>query len=367
MWNVDGDLLQVEVGSNVVKMFTEKDKRGILKKFFGQDPPPQAQLLIEYTKKFREVLAEKNVYLPPIKYFDSSELGVNNFKVYVGIEYYEGDITKDNLFDILDFLIQRYQIEDKTKAGIMNIFDQGVHNLIARNYQNAVLDFSKVYYWSSLVDHCEQELVKATLNIAGIELLNYRIENAELSVKRACVIVSKEYYHDPYLRCYTYNFRANLLAKQNKIKDATEYYKLAYDSIKNTADVPLSVNVLFNLATMYLLAQQYQEAADLIDYIVQVIKYNDSFGKGVLADLYEFRVYLSNLTLASLEDKYQNLLKQYQDLSKNFILKAYDSALAVIVKVGPYVVSTLVGALISGDVTNNFNQMNNSGTNTIYL
>ncbi len=367
MWNVDGDLLQIEVGSNVVSMFTEKDKRGIINKFFGQAPPPQAQLLIEYTKKIREVLAEKDVYLPPIKYFDSTELNVNDFKIYIGIEYYEGDITKVNLFDILDFLIQRYQIDNKTNKGIKKIFDQGVNNLIARNYQNAVLNFSKVYYWSSLIDNCEQDLVKATLNIAGIELLNYRLENAELSAQRACVIVSKDYFHDPYLRCYSYNFRANILAKQNRINEAMNYYKMAYDSIKNTNDVHLSVNVLFNLATMNLFVQRYHEAADIIDHIVQAIKNNDTFGKGVIADLYEFRVYLSNLTLVSLEDKYQGLLKQYQDLSKNFILKAYDSALAVIVGVGPYVVSALVGALLSGDVNNTFSQTSNSGTNTIYL
>jgi tetratricopeptide (TPR) repeat protein len=354
MWNVDGELIQVEVGSNVVKAFTQSDRRGLFGKIMGQNPPPEGQLLVEYTKKFREQLSKENIYLPTIHFTDSSDIGINNFKVYVGIEYYIGDITKENLFDVISYLIGRYQIEDTSCDSIKRILDEGVEKILAKNFQDAVLDFAKVYYWSSLVNGCEQELVKATLNIGGINLINNRIDGAEEAAKRACVIVSKDYFQNPYLRYFSYNFSANILAMQNKISEAAKYYNIAYQNIKMTRDIYYCTNVLFSMASMKLLLKSYKEAAEILDAIVESIKDDDSFGKGILIELYEFRSFVSNLTVASLENKYLELQERYLKISKSFLTKAYDTILTVAVKVGPFAVSSFIGALVGGDKINNY-------------
>lgn len=100
----------MEVGTNVIKRFTERDTRGIFELILGSNTPSEGGLFCTQAEQLHQKLSSQNIYLPAIRFTNSDSLSPNQFIVYVGVKNFFGDITQHDLFGTLRDLIIQNQI-----------------------------------------------------------------------------------------------------------------------------------------------------------------------------------------------------------------------------------------------------------------
>lgn len=366
MWNINGKLIQLEMGSNVIKAYTPADKRNLLDLMFGQSPPQAGKLLFSQEQQLRKVLTEQGIPLPEIEYSLSADIGSNMYRAHIGIVYYLGDYTVENPFNVIVSWLKRFHMRELTSKNISNLLRQGSEKLVKRDIQSSLYDFAQVYYCASLNPEFCTQLVSAALNICAIEAINGKFDDALNSARRACSIANSGGFYDPYLKYHSNNWMAGILAKTNNLADALKCYINAYSVIKETNEQELKISALWNVACLSIQCNNFQQSVQALDMIVDISK-NDSrvnLSKEFFTCLYEFKSFILSLTISRLQQDYTVLKRECEKMSSNFLYKIGDTALTIVLKSGPALLGAWAGSLLSG---NKITQINTSGSNVCVI
>lgn len=362
MFEFDAQLIQVELGSKAIEAFKPKDTRGILEKLAGQMPPGWADDLIRATNNLKDKLKADGIDLPDVLFIPSPEHPPNTFRISLGVAGENFDVFKDNYLNNLEKKVRAYHIPDLTKEKVNRLLNEIFGLVMQKKFQEAMELLMHVYYLSSLTEH-EAARIISLLNMGGICLLNNKLNEACVVVQQAQLLADKESFYDPYLKFYTHKMNANLAALYNNYKASSELFEQAFADIEPSGESGYMIDTLYNKATVLIQMGAYKECTGVLDRIVSYIKYSNDYNKEILLRLYEMRAFIADTTIEELNSNLDKLQKNYDCLSRNFLLKSQDTLLTVVSKCGPFLITTFMGALMSGDEIINHNEYNVNQSN----
>lgn len=362
MWDMSKGLVQVEVGANVIKKFTERDTRGVFEVIFGSSAPSEGGLFCTEAERLRQELSGQNVYLPPVRFSDSDDLSPNQFVVYVGVKNSPGDITQYDLFETLKSMIIANQIDDPSPQSVRELFMEGVQYFSDQDFNRAINVFSVVYYWATILG-CADELINATINIGTIMLFNNHIDDALMYAQCANLLAENPAFYNVNLKFYSHHFLANMYWLKDERLLATEYYRKTVEDVQFSGELPANVFARWNAANAYLWTGNYAASASLLDTIFSLVRNNEQFSKETIQQLYELRAVVSNLQVTDLLERNERLLQQIETLSTSFRVKLSDTVIQLVKKSGAALLNYFGGYLL-GALSNM--EINNHSKNTTY-
>lgn len=355
MWEMSKGLVQVEVGTNVIKRFTERDTRGIFELILGSSAPSEGGLFCTQAEQLRQELSAQNIYLPAVRFTDSDNLAPNQFIVYVGVKNSCGDITQHDLFGTLKDMIIQNQIDSPSPQSVRDLFLKGVQYFYDKDYNRAINIFSVVYYWATILG-CADELVNTTINIGTIMLFNNQVDDALLYAQCANLIAEDSAFYNVSLKFCSHHFLANMYWLKGEKLLAAENYQKAVDDVQFSGELPANVFALWNAANAYMWTGNYGMSAALLDKIYSLVRNNEQFSKETIQQLYELRATVSDLHVTDLMEQNKQLIQQIETLSISFKVQLSDSAIQLVKKSGAlflnYFGGYLLGALSKMEINN---------------
>lgn len=361
MWDMSKGLVQVEVGANVIKKFTERDTRGVFEVIFGSSAPSEGGLFCTEAERLRQELSGQNVYLPPVRFSDSDDLSPNQFVVYVGVKNSPGDITQYDLFETLKSMIIANQIDDPSPQSVRELFMEGVQYFSDQDFNRAINVFSVVYYWATILG-CADELINATINIGAIMLFNNHIDDALMYAQCANLLAENPAFYNVNLKFYSHHFLANMYWLKDEKLLAAENYQKAVDDVQFSGEVSANVFAQWNAANACLWTGNYAAAASLLDTIFSLVRNNEQFSKETIQQLYALRAAVSNLQVTDLLERNERLVQQIETLSTSFKVRL-SNAIQFVKKRGPTLLNYFGGYLMGA--LNNL-EINNHSKNTTF-
>lgn len=366
MWDIDsGDLIQIECGSNVIKKYTPADTRDLFDILFGADAPEEGKLFIENAAFLRQKLEQQSIYMPSVKFRDSNELSPDQFRIYIGIENFLGNITEYDLYEALQCLILKNQIEVSSPEKVAEIFQDSVKAFQGRRFEKAVKGFVKTYYWSTILD-CKEELVNATINCGGIALINNNIDSALLTARRACKLAEEPEFCNPYLKYHAHNFLANMYWLSNNRELAIDNYFRAMKDVQYLNDLYLYVFAIWNAANTCMWTGNYPECIDLLDAIFKLILRDDNYPRETIETLYLYRAAASDQRISELQKQNEELMEINRKLSSSFLISIKEDVTNIIKKYGPMAMSNFFGVLTGKSSRTELN-INSKNETTYFL
>ncbi len=366
MFKFDAQLIQVELGSKAMEVFKTKDNRGLIERIVGQEPPGWADYLIHITNILKNKLKKEGIDLPDILFIPSPETPPDIFRITLGVAGKDFDVFKDNFLDKLEEKVRAYHVPNLTKEKVDSLLDKALGYVLQKKFQQAMELLMHIYYLSSLIEHQSARIV-SLLNMGGICLLNNQLNATNLLAKQAQLLVDKDAFYDPYLKYYTHKMLANVAALNKMYEDSSALFEQAFTDIEPSGENGYMIDALFNKASILLYIKSYEECIDTLDRIVSYIKYSADYNKELLVELYEMRAFIADITIGKLKADLNDLQKEYDYLSRSFLLKAKDTLLTLVSKCGPSIITFFVGNVTGGDKNLTVNQNNVNGHNIIGL
>lgn len=363
MWDINKGLIQVEVGSGVIRQFTRTDTRGMVQKLRGVSAPREGEMFISETERLRKELQEQNVYLPFVHYTDNDELQPNQFMIYIGIESIFGDITKQNLIELLRSAVLERQIKEPSPQTVRDIFAEGVQYYQDKDYNRAAPEFARTYYWGSILN-CQDEAVNSIINMGTIMLVNNRVEDALLYAENACMLAEDSSFFNLSLKFNAHNFLANVYWMMGKRAFAVESYEKAVVDVKYSKDIAVTVFALWNAANAHMVTGNYTRSSSLLDNIFSLIYNDEHFSKDTVQSLYRLRALVSDQHIMQLQTQNHELTQQIQELNSSFSITLKGTVVTFIQDNGPMLLQTFGGWLL-GSLSNM--EINNHSKNNVSM
>jgi len=363
MFQYDAQLIQVELGTKALEVFSTKDMRGLLGKLVGQRPPEWTDDLEKATNKLRENLSAEGITLPAVLFSPSPEFPPNVFRITLGVAVKDYDIYKDNYLYVLEKRVRAYQSSAITKENVENLLKEAIKNVLEKKFQQAMELLMKVYYLSSLIEY-EIVRVISLLNIAGICLVNNQLDSANLISRQAQILVEKDSFFEPYLKFFAHKVIANVTALYGDYEKSAALFEQAFIDISNFESERYMIDALYNEATVLMRMGAYGKCTKVLDKIVSCIKNSNDYNKEILLKLYEMRAFIADSAIDEIMGKLNQLQDNYNYLTNSFLLKTENAILTVVSQCGPYFITAFFGALLGGDKYN-VNQNNVNGNNII--
>ena len=339
MWNIKGDLIQIELGNNVIKSFSKGWKR-------------DCGLLINQIAKLRSQLKADGIILPPVSLRDSSTLNPDDYILYMGIISYTGNYRKQSPINLLSHFAQQFHIENYSYENVYNIFKSGVNYLVSqeKDLHKATMDFVKAYYCSYFGDDTYSLMINSSINLCGIQVLNSNLDLALLDAKRATYAAMADGFNDPYIKYSSQLWLGIVYLKKNENEDALKCFISAYNIIEETNSNQLKITSLWTVAYLSVQKGDFKLSTTALATIVDIIKNdNEIYDKDLHISLLELRDYILNTQIEKLQQELNQLNSKYNEISKNFIYKLGNTILSVIHKAGPILISAGIGSLLSGN------------------
>ncbi|GFI69292.1 hypothetical protein IMSAG249_01113 [Lachnospiraceae bacterium] len=195
--------------------------------------------------------------------------------------------------------------------------------------------------------------------MAGICLLNGKCEEAYTAARQAQLLVEKGGFYDPYLKFCAHKMIANVAALNKSYKDSAELFYQAYQDIEPSGEERYIIDALYNKASVLMEMNSYKECTNVLDKIVSYIKNSDEYDKEILLKLYEMRAFIGDFTAEELQAGLDDLKRDYDELSRSFLLKAQDTVLTIVSKCGSCLITAFAGAVMGG-VNVSLNNVNGS-------
>lgn len=231
MWDVKGGLIQVEIGAGLVQRYSSKG-------FLGGSRD-DGKLLLDMFSAVRERLQEENIFVPHIQCRDDNSLGREEFVVYAGAEFYKSNIQEAAIADVIEFFARRYQLESPSKDSIHQFICTANGHISQQRYADGLRYLSTAYFWSNLLEGCEEETVDIILQIGRILLQNQDMYHARLCAQRADFIASLPNFYNPYLKCASDEFSGSIYMLSGDFPAADQAYTTAFNKIANVAEANL--------------------------------------------------------------------------------------------------------------------------------
>lgn len=345
MWDVRGALIQVEIGEGVLQRYSSRG-------FFGTSNN-DCKLLLDAFTEVRERLQAENIIVPYVHCKDDNSLGRDEFIVYVGAEFIRSNIQKNEIADVIEFFIRRFQMESASKDAVHKYIFTANEYISQRRYADGLRHLSTAYYWSNLLEGCEEEAADIILQIGRILVQNNDIYHAQLCAQRADFITSLPHFYNPYLKCASDEFFGFLHMIKKDFLVADQAYTSAFNKIANVPEANLlKIGVLSaNLQALQLCGDYVkanQAAQILIDVLVQS-------GCPDLMPMYRFKNYIANFAIEQLgaenaqlkEDMRLFAAKYNEAMEKLRFCEQFKDVAIVLLKWGIFNLPALSGSLTS--------------------
>jgi tetratricopeptide (TPR) repeat protein len=167
-------VIQIEIGSAVIKAFTRRDNRDFIDKFlWGESAPKEGELLPVLIRRLRNDLKQsEGLDVPTISHVVNNQLEPAQVLACFGIEMFLFKI--ENIEQLLNFIAQKireYNSVPTDKDSINELLLSCIEDIKKGNYQSAFKKCSIGYYHSHLQKY-EFELIRCLSDGGGILLKN---------------------------------------------------------------------------------------------------------------------------------------------------------------------------------------------------
>lgn len=365
MWDVNGALIQVEIGAGLVQRYSSKG-------FFGTSNN-DGKLLLDMWTDVRERLQAENIVVPPIQCRDDNSLGKDEFVVYVGSEFYGTSIKENKITDVLEFLVRRVQMESASKDSIHEYILTANEHLSQRRYTDGLRCLSTAYYWSNLLADCAEEAADTILQIGRVLAQNNDIYHAELCARRADVISSQPSFYNPYLKCAVDEFAGFLYVVKGNLPAADQAYTSAFNKIANVPGANLlKIGVLAAELRTLLSCENFVRANQAAQILIEVLTQS---GCQDLTPVYVMKSYIDNRAIeqqtkgiAQLREEARIADAKYNEaMAKLKFREQFKGAVLMLLKIGVQVLPAIFGSLTSSAGQAPCTQMVNVNVNIGYL
>lgn len=353
MWDINGGIIQLELGDNVVKTFSTSKK-----KF--------CDILISQVQEFRQNLHNnEGVILPTIDLRNSTELYADEFCVYFGNIRHKENYNHISIFDIIYYYLKKFKIDDYSYQGVLNIFNRGTNHLTDDNIQNALVEFCKAYYCASFDSDAYPLMIMSIINCCAISAFNGCFDDAILAAQKACVLASNNGFYDPKIKHSAYTWLATLNLKTNNNKDALDNLITAYNYISETDYNELKLISLISISNIALDFGDTKLCSEALKYMRPILKMDNlSLNK----DGYNCVIELYSNLAKSLQEENTELRHELNFISKKFLVKFGEAIIASVRKTGPLLLNSLIVGLVSGNtIIGNGGTINNAKGNIFKL
>ena len=345
MWDVKGALIQVEIGEGLVQRYSSRG-------FFGASNN-DGKLLLDMFSEVRERLQTENIIVPQINCRDDSSLGREEFVVYVGAEFCRSNIQKNEIADVIEFFVRRFQMESASKDTIHRYISMANEYISQRRYTDGLRYLSTAYYWSSLLEGCEEEAADTILQIGRILIQNNDIFHAQLCAQCADFITSLPHFYNPYLKCASDEFSGFLHMIEKDFQAAEQAYTSAFNRIANVPEANLlKIGVLSADLQALQLCGDYVKANQAAQILLDVLGQS---GCPDLTFMYRFKNYIANCAIerlgaenAQLKEDARLLATEYNEvMAKLRFREQFKGVVLILLKWGMLNLPALSGSLTS--------------------
>jgi tetratricopeptide (TPR) repeat protein len=271
MWQPDGGLIQIEVGAEIIKVFTAPDDRGLFGRWFD-DPPEEGQLLIEATQLLREHLQqEEGLSLPQISYRDDTQLEDNEVRIYFGLEIQQFKINyKDEFHKFIVHKIREYNEVLINQESVTQLLLTGLEDVTQDNYQRAFKKYSIVYY-HSLLQRYEIELIQSLSDSGGILLKSGDLKRALPLFVKAASLCNNPSIVDPIIKLQVHLNKAEALKALQILDEALCAYIIAANIALYSENYSHLFLALINIAQIQYLTENYEQSIFTLEQADELI------------------------------------------------------------------------------------------------
>lgn len=308
MWDVTGSLIQVEVGAGVVQRYSSKG-------LFGASRG-DGKLLLGMFTDVREKLGADGIVLPYIQCRDDSSLERDAFTVYVGSEFFSTSMKEHELTDVIELLVRRVQIDSASKDSVRQYILSANEHLSQRRYMDGLKCLNTAYYWSNLLEGCEEESVDTILQIGRVLVQNNDLFHAELCAQRAGAISSQPSFYDPYLKCAADEFAGAIYMVKGDLPAADRAYTSALSKIANVPEANLlKIGILAAELQALLSCQNYVKANWAAQMLIDVLGQS---GCPDLMPIYEMKSFIGDRAIEQQHMENARLRETVQTISAKY-------------------------------------------------
>lgn len=342
MWDVTGNLIQVEISSDLANRYTPQ------RRFFG--PGVQdGQLLLDEIENLRSRLQVEGIYVPPFHCRDNNDLPNGGFIVYVGSVFFQSNVQQNSISEVAEYLLRRMQTENVSKDGIYQEIQLANENLLQMKYRDALNHLNISYYWAHLINDCEEEAVDSILQIGRILTQNNDFEHAWLCAQRADCIASSPGFFNPYLRCASAEFAGFVCLLTGNFAGADNAYSFAAASIANVPGSSLlKIDILLADLQALIFQNNFIKANQVAQALLDVLEQSKCPN---ILPVYQLKSSLADCAIHQLKNAKDDLEIKYNDALKK--LEIFEGCKGVLIAVSkffidgvmraiPYLVGTLV-------------------------
>ena len=164
MWDISKSVIQLEVSSKIAK-------------YYSTFPGLNAKKLLYEIDELRNTFAKMDVVLPSINISIADSLPPDSYILHIGVYHFMRDFKTDKIIEILHAFVSQYTYDNYCKESVTELFNKGVSQLHANNFQEAYSSFANTYYCSSIYKENYDVMVNSILNLCGIEFINQNFDD----------------------------------------------------------------------------------------------------------------------------------------------------------------------------------------------
>lgn len=338
MWKADSTLIQVELGSGVVKAFTSKDSRSLFDKLLRESLPSEGDLTRTYTNQFREYLQKnEGLTLPAMLYRDNPDLEFNEIQVYFGLEterFKVQDISE--MFNFIAGKIRSYTLLVQSKPSDVNdwLMD-AIDNVKSGNYQNALRIYSLVYYASYLANDSFQ-MIRCLSDVGGIILENGDMDTSYALFSNASQLCTNPSVVDPIIKIQVAINIASTLKIRGTLDKSLLSYKTAAKLALSSSNSSLLFIALVGQAEMEFTIGNYEDAIATLEQADSLL-FSDETNPNYKTsrNIHKSISEIKSVVISILGQKLQQLQKQVaEDNAKVYFTAAFKEIGLIVAKQG---------------------------------
>jgi hypothetical protein len=265
MWDSDGPLVQVEIGSAISTASNEPDGRGALAKVLGAPAPPRGKRFIEATQSVRSRLRSEGILLPLVNIREEALIPPDSAVFYIGIERRAARFT--HIDQVPLFIGQR--VSDLARppldrAAARTMLAEALSCVAADSYQDAFERYCRVYYQGAIADF-GPEITRSLYDTAGICLRDGDLVFATALLGRAYQLSHTQAIVDAALKAQIALALANVLRLMNDRDGAAGYYRQAASGAYYCGNAMLLFLALMGAAEVKYHSAEYADSAILLE------------------------------------------------------------------------------------------------------
>lgn len=350
-----------ELSDGIIQIILGKEAKNRYTSFWGST----ADKLIADIGLLRQSLFREGIVLPICGIFVDDEMNSQEFVIRVGILKTIGDCRNTSVISELDAIIHRYFSEKQSVEEVYQRFRNANEKVRHHDYQGAIIDYTKVFYFAAFYPETYSMMVNAAINTAGIEYQSQAYGEAFEDAEIAYILANAKGVYDVSLKYHASCWKAITSFRCGDLSAALQYQEKAVSLIMGTENPYEQISALNLMVQLYAKADKYYDIAKGIGCILKII--NDNKNIEVTADdlytIQEVRACAYEATIHKLAEQYVTLYSRYQEIAMSFQTRLINSAFHIIDQYGGVILAGVVGELAAPPIAScKVNVEKNSGS-----